>query len=337
MKLNPFVFVVGCPRSGTTLLQRMLDHHPELAVANDTHFIPRAVEREAPEQLAEIERGRVPPLTERVVDAVVVYHRFERLGVPAAEARLLARGCRDLGEFAGRLYTRFAQQRGKRLGGEKTPDYVRRLPLLAGLFPRARVVHIVRDGRDVALSLLDWATPGKGPGRLELWERHPVAACALWWRWQVQSGREAARQGRSGPYHEVSYEALVADPERELTRIAAFLGIPMHPAMLEFHRGKPTSGAGGSAKSQWLPPTAGLRDWRRQLPAEDVALFEALAGDLLDELGLSRSGAAPSVAVRRAAAEAAEWWDGFIQRRERKLAKRIRLRQALAAEDRVGP
>jgi len=62
-------------------------------------------------------------------------------------------------EFVTALYDTFAHQNGKPLAGEKTPDYVRRLPLLHALFPWSRSVHIVRDGRNVALSLIDWATP----------------------------------------------------------------------------------------------------------------------------------------------------------------------------------
>jgi hypothetical protein len=68
---NPCVFAVGCPRSGTTLLQRMLDHHPGLGVANDTHFIPHAIDDHS---------GRVDPrLTPELVESVRSYRRFPRL------------------------------------------------------------------------------------------------------------------------------------------------------------------------------------------------------------------------------------------------------------------
>ena len=150
------------------------------------------------------------------------------------------------------------------------------------------------------------------------------------------SGRTAAEQGRTGPYREVRYEALVRDPERALSRLCEFLEIPMDPATLRFHVGKQRRDR-GSAKSRWLPPTAGLRDWRRQMRAQDVELFEALAGDLLDSLGLERAGPAASPAVQRTASEAREWWRGFIRRRERKLAKRIRRRREAVTARRATP
>ncbi len=74
-------------------------------------------------------------------------------------------------DFVSRLYDLRARQAGKTLSGEKTPDYCRRMPLLHRLFPRAKFLHIIRDGRDVTLSTLDWATAGKGPGRWDLWGR----------------------------------------------------------------------------------------------------------------------------------------------------------------------
>src|SRR5262245_43403593 len=167
MNRNPFLFVVGCPRSGTTLLQRMLDSHPQLAVANDTHFIPKVVQ-EFPDEID-------PPLTEELVNRVREYHRFPRLELPEGAVERAATTARVFSEFVGGLYSEFAQARAKPFGGEKTPDYVRHLPRLRALFPRAKIIHIIRDGRDVALSTLEWANREKGPGRFDLWKTEPVA------------------------------------------------------------------------------------------------------------------------------------------------------------------
>src|SRR5690606_2697464 len=80
---NPALFVVGCPRSGTTLLQRMLDHHPQLAVANDTHFVPRCLEKHAPQAIELAVTGDDISLTSELVEEVRTYHRFPRLGIGA--------------------------------------------------------------------------------------------------------------------------------------------------------------------------------------------------------------------------------------------------------------
>ena len=297
---NPYVFVVGCPRSGTTLLQRMLDNHPLLAVANDSHFIPRVVEDQP--DVAD------PPLTAELVERVRGYKRFYRLGLSDADVDSAAAASASYTDLVRELYTTYARQRGKELAGEKTPDYVKWLPRLHELFPAARSVHIVRDARDVTLSVLEWAHDGKGPSKLELWAEEPVAVCALWWRWQVQQGR---RDGAAlGPerYHELRYETLVARPEETLAGIAGFLGLPDAPEMAAYHVGRTTHRPGRSAKGNWLPPTSGLRDWRTAMRERDRALVEALAGDLLQELGYPPGVDAVPDEVAAVAARCARWW-----------------------------
>jgi Sulfotransferase family len=306
---NPYVFAVGCPRSGTTLLQRMLDHHPRLAVANDTHFIPHAIDDRS---------GLVdPPLTPEHVERVRAYRRFPRLGVSDEAVSVAARDALTYGQFVSALYDAWGRERGKPLAGEKTPDYVRYLPLLNGLFPLARTVHIIRDGRDVALSALEWATDTKGPGKLALWKEEPVAVCALWWRRSVAAGRrDGARLGRRR-YREVRYERLVAEPEGELREIAAFLDLPYAPEMAGYYVGKTRAQPGLSAKSAWLPPTPGLRDWRSNMAERDVELFEALAGDVLSSLCYERHVHAVSSATKTVAARCESWWAHEFARRER--------------------
>ncbi|MBI3466254.1 MAG: sulfotransferase, partial [Planctomycetes bacterium] len=223
---NPWVFVVGCPRSGTTLLQRMLDHHPQLAVANDTHFIPKAIEKAAPREIENVTRGADLPLTTEIVEWVRSYYRFPRLELSDETVLQAAARSTTYREFVAALYGEYASLRGKQFSGEKTPDYVRRLRLLHALFPWAKVVHIIRDGRDVCLSTLDWAREDKGPGKFDLWDEEPVAVCALWWSWQVSTGmREGMALGPSH-YHELRYEELVAKPEETLRSLAAFLELP---------------------------------------------------------------------------------------------------------------
>ena len=296
---NPYVFVVGCPRSGTTLLQRMLDSHPLLAVANDTHFIPRA--------LAGMGEAN-PELTPELAEKVWAYHRFNRLGLTRDDLDAAAADSHTYSTFVSRLYDTFGRKRQKPLAGEKTPDYARHIPVLHGLFPRARFVHIVRDGRDVALSALDWATPKKGPGRWTLWDSHPVATCALWWRWQIEGALDARLLLGPGVVHEVLYEDLVAAPETQLRRIARFLDLEYDSAMEQYNRGKIRQDSNASAKSAWLSPTSGLRDWRQQMAPDDVSVFQALAGDLLNALGYETTTCAAGGAVARVSEECLSWW-----------------------------
>lgn len=309
---NPCLFVVGCPRSGTTLLQRMLHNHPQLAVAYDSLFIPAAVRGQA---------DKNPPVSADLVERIETFHRFPRLGLPEGIVTRLAPGARDYAELVQRIYDAFAALHGKPLGGEKSPGYVRHMPMLHDLFPDARFIHLVRDGRNVALSLLDWGKKTqrpKGPARkYRLWQESPVAVSALWWARKAGRGRRDAQRLPPDRYQEVSYEQLVDRPEDTLKALSGFLGLPYSEDMVHFYRGKTRKDPGLSAKSAWLPATKGIRNWRRSMSAEDVELFEALAGDWLTAFGYERAFPEPSPAVRAQAEQLRNAWSEELAARPR--------------------
>lgn len=310
----PFVLIVGCPRSGTTLLQRMLDAHPQLAVANDTHFIPRAVQKNEPQAIRAAGDLTSLPLTPRIIEWVRRYHRFPRLGLPDAVIEHAAQSATTYTQFVGALYQQYAQMHGKPLGGEKTPDYVRSLPLLHRLFPWIKTLHIIRDGRDVALSTRQWASKNKkGPAKLAMWDDQPLATCALWWRRQVTTGRHDSAMLRPNSYQEVRYEQLVARPGDVLRLATAFLGLPFAHDMLCFNAGKVNHDPGLSAKKAWIAPTPGLRNWQTQMDERDIELFEALAGDLISDLGYDRRFEHISPDVAAIARRCWAWWQDHVR------------------------
>ena len=282
---NPFVFVVGCPRSGTTLLQRMLDAHPDVAICPETFWIPYFFKKRiglTPEGLV------TPALFPRLFE----YYKFYRMRVGRADLEGLAPpgGPVAYADFVAGLFDRYGEDRGKPLVGDKTPDYARNVPTLHTLWPAARFVHLIRDGRDVSLSAVNWKRKAARLAELfTTWGGQPFATAALWWEWHVRPAREAGAALGPGLYHEVRYEALVARPAEECARLCAFLNLPYDDAMTRFHEGRARPDAGLDAKNGWLPPTAGLRDWRSQMEPKDVVRFEAAAGDLLDELGYPRA------------------------------------------------
>ena len=300
-KQNPYLFVVGCPRSGTTLLQRMLNNHPQLAVANDTHFITKCIMK--PKEMIN------PPLTKELIEKVKGYRRFSRLGLTDVAVIRATEKAKTYAEFVSFLYKEYGNMNGKLLAGEKTPDYVRNLPILHSLFPWAKSIHIIRDGRDVALSTLEWAKGGKGPRRIKLWNKEPVAVCALWWRKNVEFGRIDGVELGAFAYREVKYEDLVTWPDKTIQGLTEFINLPFSTDMVRFYVGKTCNNPKLSAKSAWLPPTTGLRDWRTQMIEKDLELFEAIAGELLSKLGYERAFKTISPKISAVADQCIGWWN----------------------------
>ena len=207
------VLVLGVRRSGTTLLRVMLDRNPELAVPDESYFIP---------QLARRHRGPVDP--DAFVDDLRRLPTLREWEVPATRCAARLRPGMTAGEaIARRLRGRTRRERGKARWGDKTPIYMQYLPILERLFPDARYVHLVRDGRDAALSFLSVpegimtrAGPTRGTPR----------GFACQWATEVRAARELGRRVGTARYLELRYEELVAEPEaRARARICAFAGL----------------------------------------------------------------------------------------------------------------
>lgn len=294
----PAFFVLGSPRSGTTLLERMLDAHPMVAMTHETHWITSSVPKGGAE-------GRVPA---RLLDELYADRRFARMAPERAELERALRA-RE-GTYIGlvrAVFGAFGERAGKSVVGDKsTGGYLRDIPGLLAICPWARVVHLVRDGRDVCLSMLGWSKAARAAGRSPLWSEDPVATTAAWWRWHMLSAREGINSLGAGRALEVRYEQLVERPEEECARVCAFLGLPRHDAMTRFHDGRTRSETGLTANAAWLPATPGLRDWRSQMSTEQSALFEAVAWDALEAFGYPRVEASGSL-VRYAAEFLARW------------------------------
>jgi hypothetical protein len=220
-------------------------------------------------------------------------HQFRYWEVPedAVLARVRALEDPSFGDALSAMYLSYAEQHGKHRWGDKTPQYVRSIAELSAIFPGSRFIQVIRDGRDVALSYLslDWGPPN-------IWR------AAHLWRSDVTAGRTAGRALGPRRYLELRYEDLVPSPEGALQVACRFLGLPFDPAMLEYHRGaegrlraRPDTTA--SHASATRPPTEGLRDWRTQMPDDQVMDFESVAGSLLTELGYERR--YPKIALTR--------------------------------------
>jgi LPS sulfotransferase NodH len=281
----PPVLVLGVRRSGTTLLRVMLDRHSSLAIPDESYFIPQLADRHRRPIDVEAfvdDLRRLPTLREWDVDVDAVRARLRDGMVP--------------GDAIAAVYETYAAARGKRRWGDKTPMYMQRLPLLERLFPTALYVHVIRDGRDSALSFASMPE-----GIVTRTWAHPqdAAGFACQWRTEVTAARKlGARVGAR--YLEVRYEALVAEPEQAVRKICAHAKIPYEPAMLDYAAHVDVT-AQPHQQSLTKPPTPGLRNWRTEMREADVRAFEAVAGDLLAALGYeTRSGLTLRGRLRRA-------------------------------------
>jgi hypothetical protein len=264
------VIVLGVRRSGTTLLRVMLDRNPALAVPAVSYFVP---------QLAR--RHRMPVDRAAFVDDLRRLPTLVEWGLaPDAVAARLREGMTS-GEAIGVVFAAYAAERGKERWGDKTPLYMQHLGLLERLFPEARYVHLIRDGRDAALSFLSvpegLMTEGWG---------HPRDArgFACQWATEIQSARSLGTRVGRDRYLELRYESLVADTEGALRAVCRFADLEFDVAMLDYV-GRTDSARKTHQQRLNEPPRQGVRDWRTEMAPDDVRAFEAVAGSVLDELG----------------------------------------------------
>jgi len=270
---GPPLLILGVRRSGTTLLRVMLDRHSELAVPDESYFVP---------QLADRHLRRVDP--DAFVDDLRRLNTLAEWDVPLNKVRARLSPAMPIGAAIATVYAVYAEEQGKRRWGDKTPMYMQNLRLLEKLFPDALFVHLIRDGRDAALSFLE--LPAGLVTKTWMHPRTP-AEFACQWRTEVAAARRLGQRIGSR-YLEVRYEELVGDVEGVLRRICDFAWLGYEPAMADY-AGNVDVSAKPHQQRLREPPTKGVRDWHKQMSRADVAAFEHVAGDLLRKLGYETS------------------------------------------------
>lgn len=241
------LFLVGAERSGTTMLRLMLDHHPGVAWLNEFEY---AVDMMT-------DGGAAPPMNQ--YRSFLDSHRVFRATGFSADTALtfpdLVRG--------------FLEQRraaaGKPIVGATVHRHFDRL---LHVWPDARFVHLVRDPRDVAPSVIKMGWAGNVYHATERWLR----AEQTWDRVRARVGEERCC--------EVRFESLLAEPTQELSRVCAFIGVPFDDGMLAFHEDT----------TYERPDRGAAQRWRSGLTPRQIGLIEGRAGDLLALRGYEPSG-----------------------------------------------
>lgn len=279
------VFVIGCPRSGTTLLHHMLLSAGGFAIYDtESNVFNMLVPTFGDLRL---ERNR-----RRLLDAWLNSHLFRASGLEreTLRQRLLDEG-RSGGSFLRILMEEIARAQRVNRWVEHSPSHLFHVAEIRQAFPEALFVHVIRDGRDVAVSLgkMGWFQ------KLPLANHDGVLAAGIFWQWMAGWGRKCG--STLGPnYAEVRYEELVQQPRAALKRLEQFI---QHD--LDYDQIQRT--AIGSVKK---PNTSFLSErdtgafnplerWKRDLTPRQLLELEFVTGELLQELGYSLASAgAPS-------------------------------------------
>ncbi|WP_165066838.1 sulfotransferase family protein [Paludisphaera rhizosphaerae] len=273
MSENSPLFVVGAPRSGTTLLAAMLSAHPRIQGGQETHFFNRLARTSTLELLDP--RCWPGPATAFLASNLTLGRPVhEAFGLTLEEVRgYLASREPSIAAMLESLTRVNAQREGKPRWLEKTPNHLLHLQDLRRAFPDAYVLRIVRDPRDVALSMC----------RVPWGSLSPLANISLWQNWDNASWRFFEADPRSMT---IRFEELVTDPEGTLRAVCTQIGEEFDPGMLD---------TAESAKAlvspiEWWKADAGkpidrtrLGTWERLFPTEELRAAEFLCSD-----GLSR-------------------------------------------------
>ncbi len=273
--MNAPVFIVGCPRSGTSYLYHLL-----LSAGGFARF---HTQMNAFDVLEPVYGDlRKTSNKRRMMREWLCSKAFEVSGLDAQEieAKVLAE-CHGASDFLRIVMNEVARKQGVDRWIDSTPTNLPHLPRIKNDFPDARIVHIIRDGRDVALSL-----EKRGWSRPLPWDKsRRLLAAGLYWEWIVRKGRSFADALRPN-YVEIRYEDLVRKPAEVLSHLGPFL---QHD--LDYERIRQVSI--GSVKT----PLTSFKEelshghfdpverWKENFSSQQLSRFESLVGVYLQELG----------------------------------------------------
>lgn len=263
MKTNPF-FIIGSQRGGTTLLRLMLNRHSEILVPQESHFFITLLQQFAPQQNLTKEQ--------QYLAAKIVYEhpRFEGWEIDKNQldgiVELLPESC-HLSDFIRSIFE--YKLNGKKIWGDKTPEYIDIIPAIKKLFPEARFILLIRDGRDVSASLKE-----RG------WQGWTIYQRAKYWKKCMRKIFSLTKNNTSTLL--VRYEDLVLESQKCLIKICNFLNVEYEDAMMEFYKNYDKNitllemQSGIHTKLERPPIKDDVFKWKHNLIKEDVWKFESV-------------------------------------------------------------
>jgi hypothetical protein len=264
------VFVIGMNGSGTTMLADSLGHHPELYMFPlESKVLPYYLMHQSRfGDLDTLDARRQLAATLGKTKSYIQVNEETMVVLPDQQlARPGFEGVVDA------LYKYFAAKQGKTRWGDKSPINTQHVGALAMAFPTAQFVHIIRDGRDAAQSFH------------RRWGYDPLHTITRW-KMAVTAAQDQGRVLGGGRYLEVRYEALTTDPNSEMQRICAFLGLQFDESVLHSSM-RYMDPANKQAETGRIVPNS--EKWREYFSAEKIHAIEEIAGATLSALGYPAS------------------------------------------------
>lgn len=265
------VFIVGCPRFGTTFLYDTLLSSGKFAMYRAESDVFFRIAPAFGNLKSWSNRGRL-------MDAWLESDYFRRSGIDAEKLRAAVLSqCSNPGDFLRIVMEAIAREQGLHRWADNTPLHLLYLDQIKATIPNAQIVHIIRDGRDVAMSLSRLGWPACFP-----WDtKHRLAISGLYWKWLVSQGRESGR--KLGPdYLELRYEELVSRPEETLARLGDFIREDLDYKYIQ------EKAVGTVARPNSSFPYTGeltsIGRWK-SLPCAEGIQLSTLLSPLLSELG----------------------------------------------------
>jgi LPS sulfotransferase NodH len=267
------VFVVGCPRSGTTLLYNMLLSSGNFAV----YLAESNVFNLLAPRFGDLS---VPANREKLMDAWLQSKLFRASFLNAGDIRSqVIAHCRNGGDFLRIVMQAVARSQGVQRWADNSPEELLHALTIKEVLPDALFIHMIRDGRDVSLSLdarpHKWVRPFS-------WDReNSLAVTGIFWEWMVEGGRKQGRK-LGADYLEIRFEDLQAEPHATLQKIGEFIRHDLnYERILQVGIGsvrEPNTSFKGD-------PGGPVGRWKKRISPEKLALFQQLVGGTLRDLG----------------------------------------------------
>ncbi|GLW05530.1 sulfotransferase [Microtetraspora sp. NBRC 13810] len=311
------IFIVGCPRSGTTLLQLMMHAHPRIAIPPETRFVVGAYQRRLSfGDLREADRRR--QLAKWIVQRR--QSRFYELGLDGDDiTEKIIEGPGTLGSALGIILRAYAERFGKPRWGDKRPSYFQNTEVLLRLFPDAQFVHLIRDGRDCVASLKEMP-----------WYKGNIYSAVSGWAEAIDFARNGSQRLPADSYHELQYEHLISDPATTLKALCEFIGEDFDPAMCEPHL---VASVAVPERKTWHARTHGAvttsrsGSWRQRLEPWEISLCETVLGERLESYGYELAGAPKAPMSRLAAYERTAARRKLSRMRKKTFDRFVRMRE----------